>query len=89
MHNEIEEIVIDTEESIDSITWKDGRRIVELFSLILNNCQNCTAPAESAQGRERKIARNWGLSYYSLLKLLHAEKHFTNNTIRNKTTCNS
>ena len=69
LHDEIEEMVIDTKESTDSITWKDGTRIVELLSLALNNCKTLHGPAESAQRRERNISRNWDLSYYLLLKL--------------------
>ncbi|VDI82864.1 cytochrome P450, family 13 [Mytilus galloprovincialis] len=49
LHDEIEEMVIDTKENTDSITWKDGTRIVELLSLALNNCKTLHGPAESAQ----------------------------------------
>ncbi|CAC5420050.1 unnamed protein product [Mytilus coruscus] len=80
--DEIKEMVIDTEESTDTITWKDGRRIVELFSLAkaLNNCQNCTAQLNLLNVEKEKMQ---GFGSYLAIRCLNC--NMLNNILTNKT----
>ncbi|VDI69646.1 myosin V [Mytilus galloprovincialis] len=79
-----EEMVIDTEESTDGISWKDGRRIVELFSLAkaLNSCQNvnCTAQLNLLNVEKEKLQ---GFGSYLTIRCLNC--NMLNNILTNKT----